>query len=184
MRLLNIETRELEEYFDNFPAYAILSHTWGAEEITLQDLKHPDHIKKRGYVKLNGFCVLAAKLGYKYVWIDTCCIDKTNSAELSEAINSMFRWYADAPVCCAYLEDVTEGGHQQSEAQFRSSRWFTRGWTLQELIAPQRVDFYDSTWSCFGDRHSLAETIKAITNIPISYLCNHLTFRSAMFAER
>jgi hypothetical protein len=72
------------------------------------------------------------KIGLQYIWVDTCCIDKSSSAELLEAINSMFKWYQDAKVYYAYLADISktvEGGF--SKTAFVRSRWFTRGWTLQ-----------------------------------------------------
>ncbi|KAI4694050.1 uncharacterized protein J4E84_002630 [Alternaria hordeiaustralica] len=148
MRLLNVNTRQLEEFFgDAIPLYAILSHTWGKEEVTLQDLSREGHQQKQGYAKIEGCCQQAIEDDLLWVWIDTCCIDKTSSAELSEAINSMFRWYKNSKVCYAYLQDVPSGSDifEQGSA-FRQSRWFTRGWTLQELLAPRLVQFYDSNW--------------------------------------
>ncbi|KAK1493991.1 HET domain-containing protein [Colletotrichum tamarilloi] len=145
MRLLNVETRRLQEFFGEVPRYVILSHTWGNDEVTFQDLDRPDHTKKRGYTKIDGICCLAARNGFKWVWVDTCCIDKTSSAELSEAINSMYKWYKDSSTCCAYLEDVQQGDDPSSfDRQLCNSRWFTRGWTLQELLAPETVEFFDA----------------------------------------
>lgn len=188
MRLLNVKTRTLEQYFNNIPNYAILSHRWGEEEVTLQDLSAPAYQLMRGYAKVNGFCVLAAEYGFDYVWIDACCIDKTSSAELSEAINSMFRWYENASACYAYLDDVGRGPADESQpdvdGEFKKSLWFTRGWTLQELLAPKCVLFYDKFWRQFGDRYSLAADINAITNIPISYLRREQDFRTASIAVR
>src|SRR6266542_3260913 len=107
MRLLNVQTVQLEAFYDeNIPRYAILSHTWGQEEITLQDMGRIDTITKFGYRKINRTCDQAIKGGIPYAWVDTCWIDKTSSAELSEAINTMYRWYAQAEVCYAYLVDV------------------------------------------------------------------------------
>jgi hypothetical protein len=148
MRLLNVDTRQLEEFFgDTIPPYAILSHTWGKEEVTLQDLSRGGHQQKQGYAKIEGCCQQAIKDGYLWVWVDTCCIDKTSSAELSEAINSMFRWYENSEVCYAYLQDVPSGTDiYKQDSAFRKSRWFTRGWTLQELLAPRLIHFYDSSW--------------------------------------
>ncbi|KAF1829424.1 HET-domain-containing protein [Decorospora gaudefroyi] len=140
MRLLNVHTRQLEEFFgEGIPLYAILSHTWGAEE-------------KQGYAKIDGCCRQAARHGLRYVWIDTCCIDKMSSAELSEAINSMFRWYEAANLCYDYLEDVASGLDAFGpRSKFQTSRWFTRGWTLQELLAPRRVLFFASDWTPIFD---------------------------------
>lgn len=149
MRLLNVNTRQLEEFFgDAIPPYAILSHTWGQEEVLLQDLTREGHQQKQGYAKIEGCCQQAIKDDLLWIWVDTCCIDKTSSAELSEVINSMFRWYKHSRVCYAYLEDVPSGTdiHEQ-ESAFRKSRWFTRGWTLQELLAPQNIKFYYADWT-------------------------------------
>ncbi|EXF77987.1 HET domain-containing protein [Colletotrichum fioriniae PJ7] len=162
----------LQEFFDDeVPQYIILSHTWGSDEVTFQDLDRPDHTKKRGYVKIDGICCLAARNGIKWVWVDTCCIDKTSSAELSEAINSMYRWYRDSQVCYAYLEDVQQADDPSSfDSQFSNSRWFTRGWTLQELLAPETVEFFDAAWEKLGTRSSLAPKIEPITSIPADIL--------------
>ncbi|KAH8631977.1 hypothetical protein IG631_13660 [Alternaria alternata] len=148
MRLLNVNTRQLEEFSgDAVPPYAILSHTWGPEEVTLQDLARQGHQQKQGYTKIEGCCQQAKKDGLLWVWVDTCCIDKTSSAELSEAINSMFRWYEASEVCYAYLQDVPSASDiYAQDSAFRNSRWFTRGWTLQELLAPRLIRFYDTAW--------------------------------------
>lgn len=142
MRLLHTTKLRIEEFMESQSkpyVYAILSHTWGEEEVTFQDMQGEVPIHKKGFSKLKNSCLQAKKDGYEYIWIDTCCIDKSSSAELSEAINSMYRWYKEAAVCYAYLSDVPSREiencwHHQS--RFRQSRWFTRGWTLQELIAP------------------------------------------------
>ena len=136
MRLLNTSSINIYVFSgDEIPEYAILSHTWGDEEVSLQELDKDESRAKAGYSKIQSCCALANLQGWQYVWIDTCCIDKSSSAELSEAINSMFRWYRDAKVCYAYLEDVAINSHEDSMVAFRKSRWFTRGWTLQELLA-------------------------------------------------
>ncbi|KXH34496.1 HET domain-containing protein [Colletotrichum simmondsii] len=188
MRLLNVETRRLQEFFVDVPRYVILSHTWGNDEVTFQDLDRPYHIKKRGYAKIDGTCSLAARNGIKWVWIDTCCIDKTSSAELSEAINSMYRWYEDSQICYVYLEDVQKGDDPSSfDIQFNNSRWFTRGWTLQELLAPETVEFFDAAWKKLGSRSSLAPKIEPITSIPAKFLEGYglsFTIHSAKIAMR
>jgi hypothetical protein len=170
MRLINCTTLELEEFFgSNIPPYAILSHTWGSEEVLFSDLplRKPSTIAKAGYQKIKLTCDQATRDGLGYAWVDTCCIDKTSSAELSEAINSMFDWYAGSSQCYAFLEDVFAS---QFELDLPKSRWFTRGWTLQELIAPAKVTFYDRTWTTFGDRQILATTISDITGIDLAVL--------------
>jgi hypothetical protein len=132
MRLLNTCTSEgkltLEEFGGNkIPLYAILSHVWGENEVTFQDINSAVVEKKVGCDKVREACSMAAADGFRYVWIDTCCIDKTSSAELSEAINSMYRWYQESGVCYAYLADMRSSA---VDDEFKKSRWFTRGWTL------------------------------------------------------
>ncbi|KAK3291908.1 heterokaryon incompatibility protein-domain-containing protein [Chaetomium fimeti] len=174
MRLLNTETLEVEDGFfeKNTPPYAILSHTWGNEEVILQDLDDRlAAMRKAGYRKVEGTCRLALKEGFRYVWIDTCCIDKLSSAELSEAINSMFRWYQTAAACYVYLSDVDSGlADDNFPSQFRKSKWFTRGWTLQELIAPRQLTFHASDWSYLSHRAGLSHSISDITGINQKFL--------------
>ncbi|KAF2029556.1 HET-domain-containing protein [Setomelanomma holmii] len=159
MRLINCSTLQLEEYFgDKVPRYAILSHTWGDEEVTFADFTHDQAgaRKKKGYGKISHTCRQALQDGLHYAWVDTCCIDKTSSAELSEAINSMFAWYAYSCVCYVYLADVAAADfHTKSHR----SRWVTRGWTLQELLAPSDLMFYDTIWHPLGTRQVLADTV-------------------------
>ncbi|KAF2739783.1 HET-domain-containing protein [Polyplosphaeria fusca] len=158
---------------DPIPAYAILSHTWGNEEVTLQDMEaDADRSKttsKAGWAKVQFCADQAAADGLQYFWVDTCCIDKKNAVELGAAINSMFQWYQNAARCYVYLPDVSKsegasGGRAWEEA-FRTSRWFTRGWTLQELIAPRMVDFFSAEGHRLGDKSSLAGEIQEVTDI-------------------
>jgi hypothetical protein len=171
MRLLNTATLNLHEFIgDKIPPYAILSHTWGEEEVSLQEMQSREatgiDIQKAGYQKIKKCCKTSATDGYEYVWIDTCCIDKTSSAELSEAINSMFRWYKMAEVCYSFLSDCPSGDHPTKEdSAFARSRWFTRGWTLQELIAPTNLIFFNRDWVDIGTRCSLREKLTPITGI-------------------
>ncbi|PMD37194.1 HET-domain-containing protein [Hyaloscypha variabilis F] len=177
MRLLHTTTFELKDFLgENTPEYAILSHTWGEEEIIFQDLSAQARSldepwkTKKSFKKVSGFCSLANENGYQWCWIDTCCIDKTSSAELSEAINSMFRWYAQSHVCFVYLSDVRVNynlHHALPEHLngFEESRWHKRGWTLQELLAPAIVEFYDLDWNMAGTRFSLRQRISTITGI-------------------
>ncbi|KAJ4261027.1 hypothetical protein NW757_001418 [Fusarium falciforme] len=105
MRLLNTQTIVVESFDDDkIPSYAILSHTWEAEEVTFQDMELGRATSKKGWAKVKDSCSMARKNGFDYVWLDTCCIDKTSSAELSEAINSMYHWYQEATVCYAFLQ--------------------------------------------------------------------------------
>lgn len=167
MRLLNVSSRQLEQFYGNPPPYAILSHTWGDEEITLQEIGSPSAAGKKGFQKVMQFCgsVASDLPQISYVWVDTCCIDKTSSAELTEAINSMFRWYRDAVCCYVYLEDVNLNGQQVVGEDFEKCRWFTRGWTLQELLAPQDLVIMDMTWTKLGSKQSLGDRIAQITGI-------------------
>jgi hypothetical protein len=164
----------------NVPSYAILSHTWGpdSEEVTFQDLVDDTGKDKAGYHKIRFCADQALRHGLLYFWIDTCCIDKANSTELAEAINSMFRWYRDAARCYVYLSDVSATSLEQSsqppsppwESAFRNSRWFTRGWTLQELLAPKSVQFFARDGTLLGDKTSLQQQIYEITGIAMPAL--------------
>ena len=149
--------------------YATLSHRWEQDELSYQDLQAQRNRDGAGFTKVQKSCKKASTDGYEWLWVDTCCIDKSSSAELSDAINSMFRWYQDAQVCYAYLSDVPTGcttdSHHEGQSPFRRSQWFTRGWTLQELIAPSSVIFLDQAWTEIGTRHSLEHLISSITGI-------------------
>ena len=122
MRLLKTRTLQLEEFVGQPPPYAILSHTWEQEEVTFQDIQGPEAVKKKGYAKLQQSSKQALLDGHRYIWIDTCCIDKSSSTELSEAINSMFRWYERAKVCYAYLHDVPSGSLATGNNSFLGGR--------------------------------------------------------------
>jgi hypothetical protein len=167
MRLLNTATIELHEFEGaDTPDYAILSHRWETDEVPFQDMKTGEVFRKEGYEKIKGCCLQVAKDGWQYAWIDTCCIDKSSSAELSQAINSMYQWYHDANVCYAYLSDVSSATEPESaSSEFRSSKWFARGWTLQELLAPSQVVFFNRVWVEIGTKSSLEKTISEITGI-------------------
>lgn len=112
-------------------------------------------------------CEQAQRDGLHYAWVYTCCIDKRSSSELSEAINSMFNWYSCASVCYAYLADVYNHGDDNNDIldAFSHSRWFTRGWTLQELLAPKNVEFYTRYWNFIGTKLSLCKELVAATEI-------------------
>ncbi|CCF38807.1 HET and Ankyrin domain-containing protein [Colletotrichum higginsianum] len=168
MRLLSVKSLEVKEFSANvIPPYAILSHRWlgDDEEVILQDIELPVAKTKLGYEKLVKSCKQAEKDGVEYVWIDSCCIDKTSSAELSESINSMFRWYKEAVVCYAFLSDVPSDSTLEDDSPFAKSKWFTRGWTLQELIAPEHLRFYSQEWKPLGSKSHLSGVISRITGI-------------------
>lgn len=214
MRLINTDNLILEEYPGDYSGrYAILSHTWEDGEISCQEMQiatqddghHGWVIKQKpGYRKILEFARVAAADGFDYIWVDTCCIDKTSSAELSESINCMFRWYSKATRCYVYLADVPNGGmkdlrdalkrriiydsdsdprwskHQYHtlawpsrgaiDHPFYQSRWWTRGWTLQELIAPIDLIFYCSDWTPGLTKSDMLYILYRITGIPESVL--------------
>ncbi|KAL6415972.1 beta transducin-like protein [Ilyonectria robusta] len=189
MRLINVETLRLESFVgDKIPPYAILSHTWGADadEISFEDIEKRNIAKSgSGIKKLKGSCNQAKQDHLKYVWIDTCCINKDSSKELDEAINSMFQWYLNATVCYTYLSDVPQGDHYwDPDSKFFSSRWFQRGWTLQELLAPQTLRFYDQDWILIGTKADMSTAIEAITGISRQFLCGWEDLRQASVAQR
>lgn len=173
MRLLNTSTIQLVEFPSPPAEYVILSHTWGEEEVTFQLFATDSARRLRGWQKILKCCELAARNGWQYVWIDTCCIDKTSSAELSEAINSMFSWYRESSVCYVYMSDVSCTSQRFNTAQFRGSRWFTRGWTLQELIAPTLTVFLNSFWQELGSHTALSIDVEIATGISRSELVNY-----------
>ncbi|KAK3680907.1 heterokaryon incompatibility protein-domain-containing protein [Podospora appendiculata] len=168
----SVASDALETFIGTPPPYAILSHTWGKEEVTARDLARADVSQLAGFKKIKYCCEQALQNGLEYAWVDTCCIDKTSSAELSEAINSMFRWYLNAKVCYAYLEDVDSEDFDSGAPidSLGASRWFTRGWTIQELLAPDNVIFYSSSWGRLGTKAELVETLSHITKINTYYL--------------
>ena len=165
---------------NNIPSYAILSHTWETDyqEVTFQDICNVTGSSKKGYRKIQ-FCGKQAKKdGLQYFWVDSCCINKSSSSEQQEAINSMFRWYRDAAKCYVYLTDVSKhdldlitwSAPLPYESAIRDSRWFTRGWTLQELLAPRTVDFFNKEGMLLGNRASLRLLIHEITGIALPAL--------------
>lgn len=168
MRLINAKTLELDDFSQSqVPPYAILSHTWGEDEVANQDMSLPGRSSKRGYAKIVQTCRLARSHDLEHIWVDTCCIDKSSSAELTESINSMFQWYKNAIVCYAFLEDLSPD--QRAEELIRC-RWFSRGWTLQEMLAPEKVEFYDMNWTYRGSRFDFKDVISHSTRIPLSIL--------------
>jgi hypothetical protein len=180
MRLLHFNscgTLDLTDFSQKtVPPYAILSHTWGDAEFLFEDLVNGTGKTKAGYQKILFAGEQATRDQLQYFWIDTCCIDKWNLRELSKAINSMFQWYKNAEKCYVFLSDVsaprTDAQLHRSawEASFRKSRWFTRGWTLQELLAPVSIDFFSLERQRLGDKNSLEQQISEITGIPVAAL--------------
>ncbi|KAK3359697.1 beta transducin-like protein HET-E2C [Lasiosphaeria hispida] len=170
------EVRLTEDLPDNkIPPYAILSHTWGDGEVLFRDLMGGAGKNKTGYSKIQFCGDQAWRDGLRFFWQDTCCIDKSDAAELQHALNSMFQWYRNAAKCYVYLSDVSNcqqdaDGNPSWELAFRKSRWFTRGWTLQELIAPAIIEFFSVERVCLGDKQSLGHQIHNATGIPLGAL--------------
>lgn len=195
--------------------YAILSHTWrsveeGGEQ-SYQDVRRlqdqveateapsftqsaaePDgatgptifsHTKLSD--KIKRACEVARNAGYRLIWNDACCIDKSSSAELTEAINSMFELYKNADICYTFLADVPDGDIPSDiSSQFRSSRWHTRGWTLQELIAPKRMVFLTKTWRILGTKIGLASILEDCTGVDFAILTGKVAPSSVSAARR
>ena len=197
MRLLHTRKWKIEEFHteDDLPRYAILSHRWDEVEISFQQFRaihrSPDPARP-GMSKIRRCCEYAQHRGFSWVWIDSCCIDKSNSAELSEAINSMWRYYQHATECLVYLSDV-DPIHQPARkgrltdhdfAILERSSWFTRGWTLQELLAPRKVIFLDARWRSFGTKHDLALDLESITGIYARYIDGTKAVSDASIATR
>lgn len=188
MRLINtlkfIQERRIhfEEFYDSeIPDYAILSHTWERnQEVTYEDCNSDESKAKSGFIKICETCDLAVHHSFNYVWVDTCCIDKSSSAELSEAINSMFKWYQRAGICFAYLSDL------EDVDRLKDCRWFTRGWTLQELIAPINMLFFDKDWVKVGDKKKPGwlSLLSFITKIPDEVLAHEAQLASFSVARR
>ncbi|KAF5345624.1 hypothetical protein D9758_015166 [Tetrapyrgos nigripes] len=170
MRLLNTKNFTVKQFFTDIPRYAILSHTWEQSgEVTFQDIQNLDVARsKAGWCKVENACARARRYRFDWIWIDSCCINKESSAELSEALNSMYQYYEDAAMCYVYLSDVSGEYHpRNAKSNFRDSRWFRRGWTLQELLAPEYVVFLDKGWERIGTRRSLRDVVSAVTGIPV-----------------
>jgi hypothetical protein len=202
MWLINTMTLRLEGFKGlRPPEYAILSHRWGDEEVTFQDITDGEPEGKKGYQKIQGAAAQALSEGLAYVWVDTCCIDKTSSAELSEAINSMFAWYRDARICYAYLDDVpTQAGgltdiqsdekltdeelEEVLRSPFAKSKWFTRGWTLQEFIAPWEVKFYNCQWQGIGTKCQLPTMLTYITGVDEDIILHQRTLHDVCVARK
>lgn len=167
MWLLNCDTYQLESFEgESHPPYGILSHRWENKEVSFQDVRVGRQADLEGWQKIRSCCEQAKRDQLDYIWADTCCIDKRSSAELSEAINSMYKWYKEAAICYAYLADVV------SEAKLTESIWFTRGWTLQELLAPKDLVFYSCDWRSLGTKIEHRRAIEERTGISTRALYN------------
>ncbi|KAE8154094.1 hypothetical protein BDV25DRAFT_136240 [Aspergillus avenaceus] len=183
MRLINTTTHVLQDpFYGEIPDYAILSHRWRQDaslEVTFEEMesKTEEEIKtvstkeEERYSKIINCCKQASLVGLEHVWVDTCCIKKSSTAELTDALVSMWQWYRKAQVCYVYLADVPSGEDPcAADSRFRKSDWFKRGWTLQELIAPLHVVFFDESWKIIGTKASLQQVVSEITHIPTRVL--------------
>jgi hypothetical protein len=214
MRLLNVHTFEFVNFLgDDVPNYSIASHRWIQDEATIKDISKKRNTHTGGYKKVEGFCSYVQKanalyrethpqLCCDYLWIDTCCIDQKSSLEVDTAIRSMFQWYNKSVICYAYLADVEpeSAGKDACEASFRESVWFSRGWTLQELLAPRTVVFLTKNWEvighkctskdhkdgeeCPGAGQRLNGMISEITGIPEVVLCDYPASKKLSIEER
>ncbi|KAI0424303.1 heterokaryon incompatibility protein-domain-containing protein [Xylaria sp. FL1042] len=202
MLLINTQSLDLEEFIGNaIPRYAILSHTWGTEEVSFQEWCDKDLAAgKAGYKKIFSACQQARADGLQYLWVDTNCIDKKSSAELSEAINSMFAFYGNSDRCYVYLADFhnpntscytetvkpSQSGEPAEPRELHGCRWFTRGWTLQELLAPNSVIFFDSKWQKVGEKQNalFCDQLSRITGIDTRHLESRRSIFTASVSER
>ncbi|KAI0849364.1 HET-domain-containing protein [Daldinia vernicosa] len=184
MWLINTRTHQLE--FVNEPeeyTYAILSHVWEDEEVSFQDFQTPGKAnKKKGLDKIIRTCQLAASRDLRYAWVDTCCIDKSSSADLSEAINSMFKLYMNSAVCFVFLSDLPS--ESSFEDHFLRCKWLTRGWTLQEIVAPRAAEFYDAKWEFRGRKPELNTFLASVTKIDYAVLCDSQAMFEVPVARR
>lgn len=192
MRLLKASTCELEEFPPNrIPPYAIVSHTWETQEVTFDDLQRSTgKSKNESWRKVQISCQCTIRDGLEYVWIDTCCVNKDSSAELSETLNSMYSWYRNARACYVYLADVPAAGDpSQPGSAFENSKWFTRGWTLQELLAPTEMLFFSREWTEIGrksinEKDTLCSALSKITRIDEDILMHRKPLGSISVARR
>ncbi|EME86478.1 uncharacterized protein MYCFIDRAFT_118320, partial [Pseudocercospora fijiensis CIRAD86] len=200
MWLIHTGTGNLREFVvDERPKeYAILSHCWTNNEVSHKQYQSQTHRDGYGFNKIQNCCRLASDQGIEWLWVDTCCIDKTSSSELAEAINSMFSWYEGASVCFVLLPDydstastcennLTRFSTNQSrsrQTKLHDSKWFTRGWTLQELLAPTKILFYDRNCVLFGCKRCLGPLLSAITKIDLEYLTKRKPLHFASIACR
>ncbi|THU76413.1 hypothetical protein K435DRAFT_704907, partial [Dendrothele bispora CBS 962.96] len=201
-RLIDTKTIKLVDFhdatdIDTIPPYAILSHRWiEGEEVSFQELVQIQDLsnnegeemaelkKKSGYRKILQACFKARVDKIDYIWVDTCCIDKSDHGEVVRNIKSMYAYYENAQVCYAYLSDRT--GNFWIKGRFEDSEWFQRGWTLQELLAPTKVVFFDRDWDCIGDRTQpeISTAISSITGIPRNVLDGNVPVREVDACSR
>lgn len=157
---------------DKAPPYAFISHCWlhPDEEPTLRDLVDNVAYRKAGFTKLQRAADVALRRGLEYFWIDTCCVDGRIIHEVRQAIKTVALWLTKADICFVYLSDVKAVEQRSSlnsnHESLRKSKWFTRSWTLVELLVPQRVEFFSDNWTALGDKSTLEKVITEVTLIP------------------
>jgi hypothetical protein len=174
----------IQKWGKDIPAYAILSHTWSSnpdDEVLLLDVHNCTCGRKPAYSKLKKAMERAILDGWNWLWIDTCCIDKISSVELSEAINSMYAYYQNSERCYAYLADVES---ETPGVEFQGPRWWKRGWTLQELLAPRVVEFFNKNWKAIGFKHTLHDATSKSAGIESPYSTGALRIEQASIAKR
>lgn len=201
MRLLNATSLSFKEFLGHsIPKYDIVSHRWSDEELTFEDFATGKPQEGYGWTKIVKACEMARQQDYRWVWIDTICIDKKSSAELSEAINSMYTWYWRSDRCFVFLphvHGVTECGcptgeyHQTFEGctpfcrrQFRASAWFTRGWTLQELLGPLEIEFFNCYFQTIGSKETMRTYLSRATHIATEYFERRERISGASIARK
>ncbi|THV00724.1 HET-domain-containing protein [Dendrothele bispora CBS 962.96] len=182
-RFIDTHTLNLVELDDTTVlSYAILSHRWlHGEEVVNHEYLHPfgKTLSKSGYQKIQAVCRQARQDNLRYVWVDTCCIEQGNHNDVAANITSMYAYYQNAEVCYAYLVDVP-----QTRRFPEDSRWFGRGWTLQELLAPRTVIFFDKNWVRIGDKQSLQQDISRRTAIPPGVLSGEQSISDVNVLDR
>lgn len=186
MRLINVHTLKFQNFFDEqTPPYAVVSHRWGEKELSFEEYTAGGDTTSHGYIKIVQCAEIAKSRGRDWIWVDTVCIDKSSSAELTEAINSMYEWYRGATECYAILPDLTHSPDKTvMQESLRQSVYFTRGWTLQELLAPHEVYFYDSAFHYYASKIEMAELLYEITGIRQKYLEDPRLISTACVAEK
>ncbi|KAK7459507.1 hypothetical protein VKT23_009490 [Stygiomarasmius scandens] len=183
--LIDTQTFELADITESTTVsqYAILSHRWiEGEEVSFREFRKlgEETKSKSGHCKIYAACQQAKKDGFRYIWIDTCCIDNENSDDVARNIKSMYAYYRNASVCYAYLVDV----HSWRRESFKNSEWFNRGWTLQELVAPYEVKFFDRDWDYIGSKDAFKDVIEDVTGIPSKVLSGEISVQDVGILER
>ncbi|KAI6095815.1 hypothetical protein F5141DRAFT_1265501 [Pisolithus sp. B1] len=153
-----LDSGRIRQVVARFFGYVMFSHVWQGNEPSFQEVNAVKSVwdlpETPPNEKLRSFCKKTRELGYKWAWSDTCCIDKSTSSTLDQSLTSMYKWYADSAATLVFLADAV---HPSKPGDLTRSLWMTRAWTLQELLAPKVIFFYDSRWkpylNIFGENH-------------------------------